>query len=584
MRDKKKKVMIVHNYYQLPGGEDTVVANEKKLLEDHGHEVILYTRSNAELKTMPWMRKAMLPFITIFNIRTYRDIRRLIRENKIEIVHVHNTLTLISPAVYYAALSCRVPVVQTVHNFRLLCPGAMFYRDGHICEDCVEKGLRCAVKHGCYRGSRAQTLLCAVSTMIHRMTGVYGKLNYICLTEFNKGKLLQLNRPGKKQLIDPEKVFIKPNFTYAGKIERQVEDYYLYMGRIEKIKGVTLLLEAFADMPDKKLILAGTGPELDELRERYAHCFNITFAGFQQREELNRLLTGARAVIAASQLYETFGLVVAEAFACHVPVIVGDIGNMASLVDDGIDGVKFQHDSAEALKQAVRRFEKMDGREMGEAAHEKYLKRFSEKKNYSDIKSVYRNVNWGGVNVFEPQLFEEHTHRKDQFVFVGRLEEIKGIDMLLRVWQRLGNHFSKLIVCGTGPLDEWCGEFLKKHEIQNVELRGYISNGEVKRIIRESRALIMPTRLYEGFPMSIVEAYSVGTPVIGPNVGNAGGLIRHGITGLTFEYNNDFSLQETVGKFVRAECGEVMKYYKEHFAEAGNYKKLIGIYGKVYSD
>ncbi len=213
MKDKIK-ILIVHNYYQIPGGEDTVVENEKKLLEDHGHEVLLYSRHNSELKTLSKLQKIFLPITTVFNPRTYKEVKRIIREKHVDIIHVHNTLSLISPSVYYAAFSCKVPVVQTIHNFRLLCPGATFYRDGHICEDCVSNGLGCAVRHSCYRGSRAQTLACVINTWIHRKIGTYGKLNYICLTEFNKRKLLELNRPGKKQIIDPERVFIKPNFTF----------------------------------------------------------------------------------------------------------------------------------------------------------------------------------------------------------------------------------------------------------------------------------------------------------------------------------------------------------------------------------
>lgn len=391
MSDRKKRVLIVHNHYQFPGGEDTVVANEKKLLEDHGHEVVLYTRSNTELKNMPKLRKIILPLESFFNYRTYRDIRKIIRGKKIEIVHVHNTLHLISPAVYYAALSCKVPVVQTIHNFRLLCPGATFYRDGHICEDCVEKGLWCAVKHGCYRGSRAQTLLCVINTLVHSMTGVYRKLNYICLTEFNKKKLLQLNRPGMKQLIDPEKVYIKPNFTYTDKSERQIKDYYFYMGRIEKIKGVKLLLKAFTEMPDKRLVIAGTGSELSEFRRRYAYCHNITFTGFLQRGDLRRLLAGAKAVIVAPQWYEPFGLVIVEAFSYQVPVIVGNIENVASLVDDGINGIKFQYDSVEELKRAVKRFEEYDSKAMGKRAYEKYINEYSREKNYFAIETIYQD-------------------------------------------------------------------------------------------------------------------------------------------------------------------------------------------------
>ena len=210
--DNKPKILIIHNYYQIPGGEDTVVANEKKLLEENGHEVILYTRNNNEIKTMSRFQKLLLPFMTVYNPRSARDVRRIIQNEKIDIVHVHNTLNLISPSVYYAAVRCGIPVVQTVHNFRLICPGALLYRDGHVCEDCLGKGLLCAVRHGCYRGSKLQTLLLVISTLLHRTTGIYRKLHYICLTEFNKQKLLLINR--KKIMINPAQVFVKPNFTF----------------------------------------------------------------------------------------------------------------------------------------------------------------------------------------------------------------------------------------------------------------------------------------------------------------------------------------------------------------------------------
>lgn len=205
--EKKYNVLVVHNYYQIPGGEDTVVANEIRMLKDHGHNVIFYNRNNSELNEISRFQKLLLPLNTIFNIKTYKEVCKIIKENDINIVHVHNTLNLISQSVYYAAVHCKVPVVQTVHNFRLLCPGATFYRDGHICEDCVEKGLKCAVKHKCYRNSTVETLACVLNTKFHRITGIYGKINYICLTEFNKSKLIQ------RKEIDENKIFIKPNFV-----------------------------------------------------------------------------------------------------------------------------------------------------------------------------------------------------------------------------------------------------------------------------------------------------------------------------------------------------------------------------------
>ena len=163
------RILVVHNYYKIPGGEDTVVQNEMKMLEDAGHYVMLYARHNSELEQMSKIGKLCLPLTTIFSVRTYRDIKKIIRENKIDVVHVHNTLNLISPAVYYAALRCKVPVIQTIHNFRLLCPAATCYRDGKICEDCIEKNLGCAVKHSCYRNSKIETLACV---MVLRKTNI----------------------------------------------------------------------------------------------------------------------------------------------------------------------------------------------------------------------------------------------------------------------------------------------------------------------------------------------------------------------------------------------------------------------------
>ena len=387
---KKQNILIVHNYYQIPGGEDTVVANEKKMLEEHGHKAILYSRNNAELKQMSKFRKLFLPITTIFNPRTYKDIKRLIKSENIEIVHVHNTLNLISPAVYYAARAMKVPVVQTVHNFRLVCPGATFYRDGHICEDCMKNGLWCAVKHKCYRGSKIQTLACVIRTWLHRMTGIYGKINYICLTEFNKSKLLELKQ------IKPEKVFVKPNFVV--------------------------------------------------------------------------------------------------------------------------------NESSFVLEES----------------------------------------------------------RENQFVFAGRLDKLKGVDILFEAWKRMGDTAPKLVVCGTGPMEEWCKEFVRQNQV-NIELSGFVPNIEVQKLIANSKALVLPTQWYEGFPMSIVEAYSVGTPVICSDLGNAGILVIEGITGAKFSACSSEELIRAVKRlkaFRNIYCS-TYEMYEQLYTEKQNYKRLVEIYQKA---
>lgn len=387
-RNQKIKILQVHNYYQIPGGEDTVVNNEKKLLEDNGHTVIQYTRHNNELNEFPKYKKLLLPFLAIFNPKTYFDIKMIVKKESIDVIHVHNPLTLISPAVFYAAVSCGVPVVQTIHNFRMICPGATFYRDGNICEECVEKGLKCAMKHKCYRGSFWQTLLCVLNTKIHRLTGIYKKVNFICLTEFNQKKLLLLNK-GNKKIIDESKVYIKPNFTFESKIKRKKGgDFYLFIGRVEQIKGIDLLLKAFSLIPNKKLKLAGTGIDLDFYKKLATP--NIEFLGFLNREVLAEQISLSKAVIVSSQCYETFGMIIVEAYSACCPVIVGDIGNITSLVEDGETGIKFSYNEATSLVKAIQRFE--ESASMEENGFKKFQEEFSPEANYKKLNEIYESI------------------------------------------------------------------------------------------------------------------------------------------------------------------------------------------------
>lgn len=384
---KKQNILIVHNYYQIPGGEDTVVANEKKMLEEHGHKVILYSRNNVELKQMSKCQKLFLPIVTIFNPRTYKEIKRLIKSENIEIVHVHNTLNLISPAVYYAARAMKVPVIQTMHNFRLLCPGATFYRDGRICEDCVEHGLKCAVKHSCYRGNKIQTLACVISTGLHRMTGIYGKINYICLTEFNREKLLQLKQ------IKPEKVFVKPNFVESCGIlipeEKRVEQY-IFAGRLDKLKGIDILFEAWKQMgmAAPKLVVCGTG-SMKEWCENFIreNTVNIEMRGFVPNNQILSCIANSKALILPTQWYEGFPMSIVEAFSVGTPVLCSNIGNPGSVVEDGVTGFTFAKDSAEELNSAIKR-----NRGLHDSTLQVYTEKYTTDANYRTISEIYHKV------------------------------------------------------------------------------------------------------------------------------------------------------------------------------------------------
>lgn len=385
--DKKIRVLIVHNYYQIPGGEDAVVANEKKMLEEYGHKVILYKRNNDELKEMSKFQKLLLPITTVFNIKTYQDIQKIIRNEHIHIVHVHNTLNLVSPAVYYAALSCNVPVIQTIHNYRLLCPGATFYRKGYICEDCVKHGLLCAIKHNCYRNSKLQTLACVINTKFHRITRIYGKINYICLTEFSRDKILSLKQ------IKPNKVFIKPNFVRSiGDFvsANQRENQYIFVGRLDKLKGIDILLKAWKQLriDGAKLIVCGTGPMEDWCREFVAeNDVNVELKGFLSNIVARKLMSNSRALILPTQWYEGFPMSIIEAYSVGTPVLCSDLGNAGSVVIDGITGYKFKADSVKGILSAVEMLSKCNS--IYSTTYELYIEKYTQTVNYKLLREVY---------------------------------------------------------------------------------------------------------------------------------------------------------------------------------------------------
>ncbi|MBO4375378.1 MAG: glycosyltransferase family 4 protein [Lachnospiraceae bacterium] len=332
-------LLIVHNHYRLPGGEDTVVQNEYRLLKSMGHDVTLYERDNKELDTMTGFKRLRVPFGFIYSKKTAKDITAIIKEKSIAVVMVHNTLTLISPSVYYAAARAGVPIIQTVHNFRLICPGALLYRDGRICEDCLKKGLHCALKHRCYRNSFTQTLLCVISSRIHRKTGIYGRLHYICLTEFNKEKLKNL--PG----IREENIFVKPNFTAMSEeiipyAER--DNTFIYAGRLEEIKGTGELLEAWylletkAKTPEEvpTLDLYGSGPMTETVR-RFIENHGLKRVILHEplpHEDIIKTIARARALILPTKWYEGFPMTITESFSVGTPVIGTDLGNTGDLI------------------------------------------------------------------------------------------------------------------------------------------------------------------------------------------------------------------------------------------------------------
>ena len=391
---KNLNVLLVHNYYQIPGGEDVVVANEKKMLEENGHKVFLYTRKNNEISSLQFFRKLLLPFTSLFSIKTYREVKKIIIAQSIDIIHVHNTLPLISPSVYYAAFRTNTPVVQTLHNFRLLCPSGSFYRNGQICQECADGGLWRSVKHTCYRDSKAQTLIVAAMLKLHRLLGTYKKIDaYICLSKFNKEKL--------SSAISEDRLCIKPNFIpqsgYCIDNDSQnirSNGYYLFMGRLEENKGIALLIDVFSNLPDKHLVIIGDGTMKTWLLDRIERdrLKNVSYEGYCAGEKKLSIILGAKALIVPSQLYEAFSLVTIEAFSYGLPVIAGKIGTLASIVKDPVNGLLFEYNSEKSLAETLERFEKLEYAELSKNARMSYEKNFTQGNNYRTLMDIYEKI------------------------------------------------------------------------------------------------------------------------------------------------------------------------------------------------
>lgn len=390
---KKYKVLMVHNYYQIPGGEDTAVENEREMLLRNGHEVIMYTRNNSEILNVGIIGKTKLFFQTTFSLRTYREVKQLIRKENIDILHVHNTLPLVSPSIYYAAFSRRVPVVQVIHNFRLLCPGAVFVCKGQICEKCNIKGLRNSILNKCYRNSLLQTLSVYTMLRVHRLLGTYRKLNgYIVLTEFSRKKFLKL-------VGDSKKLFVKPNFMKASDksfVRVEAEDYFVFIGRIDKLKGINLLIEVWKNIKDFKLMIIGEGPEKQSLEYILANSDidNIQLLGFMERKNAFEIIKRAKATILPSQWYEGFPMTVVESFSLGVPVIAGNIGSLGELIEHRKNGLLFKYDSTSDLINAIDLMGKDDRlrNRMSERAYETFKNLYTDEKNYITLMKIYEDL------------------------------------------------------------------------------------------------------------------------------------------------------------------------------------------------
>jgi glycosyltransferase involved in cell wall biosynthesis len=387
------RVLIVHNAYQQAGGEDAVVSAEKDLLLRAGNEVNEYLRHNHEIKSGGTCSNITLGFRTVWSSRARNELHWLLKKCEPDVVHFHNTFPLISPAAYYACRELGVPVVHTLHNYRLFCAAGAFFRDGQVCEDCLTKNRWQAVRHACYRQSRGASATVVAMLSFHHRYGTWNKLvdRYIALSEFSRAKFVEAGLPA-------EKIVVKPNFIFPDpKAGAESRAYAVFIGRLSEEKGLRTLLQAWGRVnPRYALRVIGDGPLFNDLQSEISRSSlsNVHLYGRLPREVSLEVLQGAKVLILPSNCYENFPMAIAEAYACGTPVIASRLGAMQEIVHDGRTGLHFvPGDAGDLAKKAEWAWAHSDEMlEMGRNARMEYEANYTPERNYKILMEVYQQA------------------------------------------------------------------------------------------------------------------------------------------------------------------------------------------------
>ena len=392
---------MLHNSYQQRGGEDESFESEVRMLRDEGHTVETIVIHNSQIESTGKIQVALQ---SLWSTPSYELVDRALRERPFDVLHVQNFFPLLSPSVYYAARKHGVAVVQTLRNYRLLCPGVYFNRDGHVCEDCMGKVFKYpGILHGCYRGSRLATATVAAMTAFHTIKGTWMNAVdlYIALTDFVRNKFVEAGFPA-------EKLLVKSNFVYpdpgCGKGEG---GYALFVGRLSPEKGLDTLLDAWKQLDRTwQLKIVGDGPMSDEIKVFCAAHPEVEWMGAKPRAETAKIMAAARVLIFPSRWYETFGRVAIESFAAGTPVIASRLGAMAEVCDEMRTGLLFEPGNAAELSEKLRWI--LDHpehvAEMRIAARETYLNKYTMRENCRVLIHGYemaQRASRGARNPFE---------------------------------------------------------------------------------------------------------------------------------------------------------------------------------------
>ena len=381
------KILVVHNRYRQSGGEDGVVRAETSLLARMGHDVEVWEESNDSI--VGSLKEVKTALQCVYSFQHAREMRQIIHELRPDLVHIHNFFPRMSPSVHMTCRQMNVPVVQTLHNFRLICPAATFHAHDSICEDCLRKSMPWpAVVRGCYRNSRLASLAVANTLAFHRALGTWNRTvsQFIALSQFAQNKFIAGGIPEDKIVVKPNFVDLDPGIgTGQG-------GFALFVGRLVPEKGIETVLAAWSQLRDgPKLKIVGDGPLAQDVAQAAATNPSIEWLGACSREQVRDAMAQATILILPSTWYEAFPLVIAEAFAAGLPIIASRLGAMAELISDGHTGKLFAPGNAAELASTVEwvflRPEHMQ--RMRISARAEYEQKYTAEANYTRLMSIY---------------------------------------------------------------------------------------------------------------------------------------------------------------------------------------------------
>jgi glycosyltransferase involved in cell wall biosynthesis len=381
------RVLVAHNHYREPGGEDAVFEAEVALLRERGHTVVTVEEDNRQIREA---FRVPLSGVGIWSRGARLRILRVIDETRPDVAHFHNTHARLTPSVYYACAERGVPVVQTLHNYRLICPAATLYRSGDVCELCVGRAVPLpGIRYACYRGSRIQSAMVAAMLGYHGYRGTWaGKVTaYVALTEFARAQFIEGGLP-------PRRIFVKPNFVHPDPGPKNSDgEFALFVGRLSPEKGVETILEAARRLGDQvPLWIVGDGPMSMRVSQASQRIGNVRVLGYQSRARVVELMKRARFLVFPSGWYEGFPMVIAEAFACGLPVVAVGLGAAAEIVGHGDTGLLSEPRSVDGFAQRMSWAwqHPEECARMGRAARLRFETLYTPERNYEILLSIYQ--------------------------------------------------------------------------------------------------------------------------------------------------------------------------------------------------